>query len=163
MTPDPLALIARVEAGGASVDDVALALAAVEAHETRAKELRVLLEMALMEHLRAVGDIVIGDDRYYLGKASVTRCHDVKHAVESALETADGDVGRLTDCLRSDPFKVSAMRDLLPSALFDMAFRTTVGEELRIVKVSERFLKQARANRLAATSAASGGGNGASG
>jgi hypothetical protein len=150
MTDDTttLALLGRIEAGEGTLDDCAAALAAVEALERRAKQLKASLEDALIAHIRATGqDLVIGEIRYYAGHRKSVKCLDVPATFDAAVEAAGGDLGRvLNECLASDALKPGAVKALIGDEAFGRLYRVEVREELgegkprkRLLKVNDRY------------------------
>jgi hypothetical protein len=104
------------------------------------KEAEDKLKPRTIEWIKANGEFMIGDERYYVGQEKETKCIDVKGAAMALLgatgeivDPATGEVldfDRLTDCMSSNAFKpATSVKALAGSA--DKFFRTEEKSKLK--------------------------------
>lgn len=132
----------------APVESVVETICLIDGMMSRIKDLKAQLESRAVEWIKANGEFAIGDVRYYVGTPKVTKCRDVRGAVESVLELTGGDLGRLVDCLASGALKHGTVRKLMDelgaTARFDELFDVTYDEALKegkLQKADVKFLK----------------------
>lgn len=101
---------------------------AVMAH---AKEIKDNLNAAVIEWIKANGDLVSGTKRWYVGVKKQTKCRDQKALVEAVLNATGGDVDKFCEMLGANAFKPGACRQLLTADEFASLFRIDEGDELR--------------------------------
>ena len=153
MTTDALAdSIGRVAQATADVEFIAAVKGKLEAEERRLKELKAAWVAAMTEHLEATGtSLTIGVVKYYLGIARETVGNEAMEAdtLEALLTAGNGDWQAVASCLRSQPFRVTACKALLPEAeytrLFSIRERTVLKEGVpkkQLCSVNTQFIKQ---------------------
>lgn len=104
-------LIASIEDGTASKDDVLQAINVRDAMKSRVKEVSELFDAALLPYIQQHGDLDTGTIRYYVGIEKKRKLKDLAATVDAILET--GGAKALTMCLGSDPLKVTGVRATL--------------------------------------------------
>lgn len=138
-----LLLICRIERGQASLEDIARALATVEAAMDRAKQLQDALDAALLAHIRKHGPVVIGCITLYAGYRTTTTALDKLAVLNALLIHTRGDLGETTTYLVAQPYKHGSIRSLLPPSLFCSLFRVETAFHLgrRLMKADMRFVR----------------------
>lgn len=146
------AQVSRVAQATADVEYIADVLGKVEAAERRAKELRAALKESLLAHVLAIGhDLVVGAMRYWAGYPKETVGNEGMEGdtLEALFTACHGDFDQVASCLRSQPFRVSACKALLPEAeytrLFSIVERVALKEGKpvkQLCSIDERFRKQ---------------------
>lgn len=113
-----------------------------------AKELAQMADAAMVEWIKANGEIEVGDLRYYVGKSKDTKCKDVRRTMESALNATGGDVDALVGLLSSGAWKPGACRQVLPPEEYAECFHTVEVEDVKtgkpkvgLQKVNTAFIK----------------------
>lgn len=139
-----IGLIARIEPG-LPAEQVAAAIDAVECNYRRAKELKVLLEQALYEHIEATGKpIVLGPVRWYVGPVRKTDCRDEGECLQSLIEQfGPAHVGK--NFLSSGAFKHGAISKEVDGETFARLFEVREEMELKEGK-AERVKKLQKVN-----------------
>lgn len=96
----------------ASAEKVAEVLGEVEFVARQLKELRANLDAALLEWVTTNGELVIGDQKFYAGTKSVTKCTDQRAALEAIINATAGDLDAIAAVLASGAFKYGTARSL---------------------------------------------------
>lgn len=111
------------------------------------KEMSARWDSLMLANCEANGDQVIGDIRYYAGIEKKTVCEDAAKGLETILECAGGDFGKVAEMLASNPFKHGACREVLGNRWGDVF---TVVEKLelkegkpskKLIAINGRFVK----------------------
>lgn len=138
---DPIpSLLAKMDDGKATPEDLAAALMAGKTRVEQAKQLLALVESSIVAHMEATGaEFTIGTIRYYAGHRKVTTCVNPQGVMERALEAAQGDVARVVECLTANPYKLTEIR-LLCGELPEGMFVTTERPELCEGKPRKKLL-----------------------
>ena len=135
----------------ADADQCAALILKVDRALERMRELKKLLDDALMEWIRANGDLTIGTVRYYVGDETVTTCRNVADAMRTLLELLGP--GKLGECLSSNAIKYGAARSMLAEVgcpeVFEQLFLVAKKEVLKdgkptkkLIKADQRFLRR---------------------
>ncbi len=120
---------------------------AIDLAKQQVKRLEDMWDSAMLEHVQAVGPVVIGDIRYYAGTKKVTKCRDVKATLELFLAVSDIDT--LAACLSSNAFKHGAAKDAFTPDQWDECFIVEEQAELKegkpvksLQSINTRFIKE---------------------
>lgn len=148
MSDNPLVLLASLDTT-VPVSQVVDVMNAVDAYVRRAKEFKVQLEQAMIEWIKANGDIEIGTVRYYVGTEKETKCVDQREALEAFLDAAGGDLDAVSTMLASGAFKHGAARALLDEERYAKLFVTTEKSKLKegkpdrkLIRVDSQYVRQ---------------------
>ena len=115
--------------------------------KTRFSEMIEAVTLAEIEAVDHLGELVIGDNRYYVG--STKRTKQIASTVEviDALFASD-DERPLDAFLTSQPFRPAAIRDCLGQEIWDRMFSVSTVTDIKtgkrrrgVVRASERFPK----------------------
>jgi len=97
------------------------------------RSMKAKLGAAMIEFIKANGDLTIGPVRYYVGSKKAVKCRDLGETAKTMLEL--GGVDLLRDVLSSGAFKHGESRKRLDELgspeLFDVLFETTQEEQLK--------------------------------
>lgn len=113
---------------GQYMDAVAATLAA-------AKRQKQQCDDAVIEWIRANGDLVIGDVRWYVAKPRTVKCPDVGAVLSSMLERVD--IEHVVNCLSADCWKQGAVRSVLGDAEHRRLFKITRPDTLKAGKLAK--------------------------
>lgn len=118
-------------------------------------DFRKLLDDALYNWIEANGDLVIGDERLYIGTEKVTKCRNVADVLHTFLRT--GGVEDIAECLSSNAWKHGAVRkrlvemlgeeqgDAAFASLFEVSEKPDVKTGVatkKVIAINTRFLKE---------------------
>ena len=124
-------------------------LGQLDALMSAARQLKDLLEQAVIEWIEAHGDLHVPgmSVRYYTGTRKSTKCIDVYRTFEAILEAPGGDLDKTLGTLASGAIKHGAARSVLSQEIFDRLFLTEEKPELKegkprksLIRVDERFV-----------------------
>lgn len=148
MSDNPLVLLASLDTT-VPVSQVVDVMNAVDAYVRRAKEFKVQLEQAMIEWIKANGDIEIGTVRYYVGTEKEAKCTDQRTALDLILEASGGDLDAVASVLASGAFKPGAARALLSPVQYEAVFLTTEKSKLKegkpdrkLIRVDSQYVRQ---------------------
>lgn len=120
----------------------------VEAAKAKLKEVSASLESAVIEWIKANGDIEMGTVRWYVGLTKTTKCIDNGKTLEALFEACGGDFAKVAEMLASGAFKHGACKGVLSEDQYAALFVVKESDELkegkpnkRLQKVDSRFLK----------------------
>jgi len=132
-----------------TLEQVTMIQSRVSIAQRRLKRLAGLLKERMIQWINEHGDIVIGEERQYVGNATSYKAKAEKHELfEEALKAAMGDFRRASEMLSSDCFKWAALRDLLGEETFAKLVSKEVkkdlktGKPLKQLKTANKFSKQ---------------------
>ena len=113
-----------------------------------AAELRRGFRQSLAAWLETNGDLQAGPDvRYYAGVSKVWACSAVIETLDRVLAACGGDLERVCDHLRSDPWRPASVRTLLAEDEFLRLFRLRNEREVRegkpkqVIRIDTRFVR----------------------
>lgn len=129
-------------------DVVAEIVTRVDYFKGAAKQLDTLLKEALLEYLNEPGkELIIGENRYYIGTKKKVVSGDKGKLLEALLESSGGDFEAVAEVLASQPFKHGACKGVLGDAWGDH-FTELVEDDVKTGKpkkeikvVNDRFIR----------------------
>lgn len=77
------------------------------------KNLKASLDRALIEWMKANGDMHVGPIRLFVKKAKRTKIRDQAKTFEALVEALGGDVEQIAGCLRAQGIKVTSLKLIL--------------------------------------------------
>lgn len=112
------------------------------------RELDSKIELAAIAWIEANGDLVKGEQRYYVAPNKSTKCRDVKSAIHAILKATGGDFDALVACLSSGAIKHGAARDILPGDEYEDLFETKTTADLKTGAATPKRLQKFDPNVL---------------
>ncbi len=112
--------------------------------------LKMMDEQCLVPFIRAHGEIVAGEIRYYVGTPKTTKCHNFPGALDALFTHEHGDFERVCDYLASDAIKHGMFKKELGDEAFGKFFTVTAKETIeegkpsrvqKLMEVNERFVR----------------------
>jgi RNAse (barnase) inhibitor barstar len=139
--------IAEIAGGKLDVERIRDIRQAIDLAKQQVRRLEDMWDSAMLEHVQAVGPVVIGDVKYYAGVKKSTKCRDVRQTL--AMFLAVSDIDTLADCLSSNAFKPGAARLAIAPDQWDECFVVEEQAELKegkpvksLQSINTRFLKE---------------------
>ena len=112
-------------------DTLITTLGIVKNYLAELKQLKAWVETAMMERIKAHGNIVVSPSIFYtVGKDKKVKPKDLARLVDALWEAAGGDVGRFVGCLASNAIKHGAAGKLLTPEAFAENFDTVFVEKV---------------------------------
>lgn len=115
------------------------------------KQLKGLVESAMIERIKAHGVIPVSPTVFYtVGKDKTTKPKDLKAAVEMLWDTSGGDFTRFVECLSSNALKPGSVKRLFTAQQFNDCFEVTEREKIvegkvkkvdKLCRVDKKFMK----------------------
>lgn len=110
------------------MDAVAHMLAAAKRHKQECDD-------AVIEWIRANGDLEVGGVRWYVARPKTVKCPDVGAVLSSMLESVD--IEQIISCLSSDCWKQGAVRSVLGNKEHARLFKITRPDTLKAGKLAK--------------------------
>ena len=104
-----------------------------------AGEFKAMAQQALLDHIKANGDIILGEKRIYAAPNTNWRCRDNRTALEAVLNATDGDMDAVVGCLASQPFKQGTVRAIVGDEGHADLFEKVTTSELKEGVVRKRL------------------------
>ena len=132
-----------------TVDQVCLAIQYRDALREGTRELCERVEEAVIEWIKANGDVTIGPKRYYVGTTKTTKCRNPTDTLRAVLDATCGDVDAVGELLAAGAWKPGACRSVLPPVVYDGLFETREVADLKtgvakppsLQVIDERFVR----------------------
>lgn len=145
--------IAEIAGGKLDVERIRDIRQQIDFAKQQVKRLEEMWDSAMLEHVQAVGPVVIGDIRYYAGTKKVTKCRSLEVTLGKFIgvgEVVDEHTLRnLADHLSSNAFKPGAARLSMPPDQWDECFVVEEQAELKegkpvksLQSINTRFIKE---------------------
>lgn len=120
----------------------------IEAATQRLREVKGMIDDAMMQWIEANGDITYGDIRYYVGVSRDKKCRDNAKAADAILTATGGDFEAFAQTLSSNAFKPGACGHVLSPEAFDECFEVIEQKDIKtgkpkktIQRVDQRFVR----------------------
>lgn len=107
-----------------------------------AKELGDKVEAAAIAWIEANGDLVKGEERYYVGPNKTTKCKSPRGTLEALLKATGGDFDAVVACLSAGAFKHGACREILAGDEYADLFETKETADLKTGKPGGKRLQK---------------------
>lgn len=132
----------------APVEQVLTVRERIDAATQRLREVKGMIDDAMLQWINANGEIEHGTIRYYVGKTTTKKCRDNAKTIEAAYEAVEGDADRFAELLSSNAFKPGACSKVFTDEQFDECFEVVEQQDVKtgkpkksVHKVDSRFLK----------------------
>lgn len=119
----------------ASTNDVLDVYTRFGAFKSELKRLDELMEAAIIEWIKANGDLVMtypdgNAKRFYVGATKTTKCINPSGTLDALLESAGGDLQRVIDCLSSGCFRYAAVKKVIGEEKWGGLFKVESSDSL---------------------------------
>lgn len=134
--------IHRLSGPNATADDFLTVQHVIAGMKQVVRDLDATAKEAGLEFLTEHGEVVSGDERYYVGKKKTTKCRDTGKALEALLTETGGDFEAVVELMKSEPWKYGACKGVLGddwNRYFMVVESETVEKEVK--RIDTRFEK----------------------